>query len=119
MKKFDKIAEGIFCTLLEAPPIPDVGLGGPGPGPAAPTGLPQDGGPVAAQTPADTGADRNPNEIQTWETTLVTMCADAICRVQADPNILGPDDIKILSSGVNLKNKDTIIDIIKNLSGKI
>jgi hypothetical protein len=120
MKRFDKIAEGIFRTLLEAPPTP-VGpepAGPVGPG-LAPAGLPQDGGPVAAQTPADTGADRNPNEIQTWETTLVTMCADAICRVQADPSILGPDDIKTLSSGVNLKNKDTIIDIIKTLSGKI
>ena len=47
------------------------------------------------------------------------MAADAIVRVQADPSLLTADDIKMLSSGVNLKNKDEVLDIIKNLGGMV
>jgi len=122
MKKFNKIADDIFRTLLEAPLPPGIptagGAGGPPPPP--PAGLPQDGGPVNAPAPDNTtAADRNPAELQNWETTLVNMAADAICRVQADPSVLDADDVKALSSGVNLKNKDDIIEIIKKLAGKI
>jgi len=122
MKKFDKIANDIFRTLLEAPPPPPAAPAAPAQGaPAAPAaGLPQDGGPVAAAQPAQTtAADRSPAELQNWETQLITMAADAIVRVQADPNILDADTIKTLSSGVNLKNKDDIIEIIKNLGGMV
>lgn len=117
MKKFNKIADNIFRTLLEAP-LPLRGLEGntdtrPSPG------LPQDGGPVAAPATAATPADRSPTELQNWETQLITMAADAIVRVKTDPSILDIDDIKVLSSGVTLTNKDQILDIIKTLGGKI
>ena len=120
MKRFNQIADGIFRTLLEAPP-PPVAPAAPANAPAAPAaGLPQDGGPVNVQQPAQsTQADRSPGELQNWETQIITMAADAIVRVQADPSLLTADDIKMLSSGVNLKNKDEVLDIIKNLGGMV
>jgi hypothetical protein len=114
MKKFNKIADNIFRTLLEAP-LPPGGNNVPDMSP----GLPQDGGPVAAPAVAATPADRSPAELQNWETQLITIAADAIVRVKTNPSILDIDDIKILSSGVNLTNKDEVLDIIKTLGGKI
>ena len=107
MKKFDKIANDIFLTLLEAPPpVPNAGMGA------------QQGGPVP-EPKVSAPADRSPTEIKNWETDLLTWAAAAIENVKSNPAAVSPDDSKALTSGINVSNKDVIIEIIKRLAGQV
>lgn len=116
MKKFDKIAEGIFRSLLEADaPVPAAQ-------PQAPAaGLPQDGGPVQAAPGNDTAADRSPAEIKNWETELLDIAKDAIMNVRNNPSSVDENDVKVLTMPVTVDNKDKpggIMDVLNKLAGK-
>jgi len=117
MKKFDKIADGIFRTLLEADTPPQ---GAPQQqAPAA--GLPQDGGPVQAAPGNDTAADRSPTELKNWETELLDIAKDAIMNVRNNPNSVNENDVKVLTMPVTMENKDKpggIMDVLNKLAGK-
>jgi len=116
MKKFDKIANDIFLTLLEAPPpVPNANMGAEQP--PIPT-LPQQGGPVP-EPKVSAPADRSPTEIKNWETVLLSWAAAAIENVKSNPTAVSPDDSKALTSGINVSNKDVIIEIIKRLAGQV
>jgi len=117
MKKFDKIADGIFRTLLEADTPPQAA-----PQQQAPAaGLPQDGGPVQAAPGNDTAADRSPTELKNWETELLDIAKDAIMNVRNNPNSVDENDVKVLTMPVTMENKDKpggIMDVLNKLAGK-
>ena len=123
MKKFDSIAESIFRNLLEAPQPPGSAPGAgpgatPGKAPAAggDAGLPQDGGPVNMVNPkADAEVNRSPAELKNWETELLTWAKNAILAVQQDPSKLSADAIQDLTLPTTIENKDSQLEIIKNL----
>ena len=115
MKKFDSIGNNVFRTLLEADvPAPAPAAGGAAQQPPA-AGLPQDGGPVNAPAPVTTPADKSPEQLQDWQSQLLTLACRAILKVGGDK--LDTDLIALFTSDITAQNKDRILDAIKDLAG--
>jgi len=120
MKKFDKIAEEIYRTLLEAPAVPAAPAQAAQGAPATPAaGLPQDGGPVQAEPVAATQADRSPAETKNWETTLLDLASKAIVNVKNNPNSVDVDMEQLLTVPTTLQTKDQRLDALKTLAGEV